>query len=222
MILIQFIIGTVLGSFLFASYSRLRTGGSILSPARSYCDSCSATIAWFDLVPIFSYLILRGRCRNCNQTIPLASLFCELFFGSLLLSWQPTLLSTGYVLVGCLLFFMAINDTHYLAFPTVYGHGLMLLAVTLYGFFSPHHPFFIFMMLIWLMTQFFEPKFKWIGAGDLDVFLCLLILLGFVPFAWLLLLSSLSGLVTSQFLKLRRLPFLPFITASYLIILFFI
>lgn len=222
MILIQFIIGTALGSFLFASYSRLSVSGNIWRPLRSQCDSCSSTIIWFDLVPIYSYLMLGGRCRNCNQPIAKAALISELFFGNLLLYWQPTFHSTLFVLAGSLLFFMAVSDAHRCEFPVGYSYALIFCAITVYTLFTPHHLIFVSIILMWLGLQFFEPHLTWIGSGDLDVFLCLLILLGFVSFAWLLLLSSLSALITGFLFKRRRLPFIPFVAASYLPVIFFL
>lgn len=222
MFMFQFIFGAVIGSFLFASYTRLSTGGNLFYPNRSHCDSCSATLAWFDLVPIFSYLILRGHCRRCGEAIPVTVLLSELFFGSLLLSWQPTLPSTLFFLAGGLLFFMAVSDARHFEFPASYGYCLMGCAVLVYTFFTPHHWVFIFLIIVWLGLQFFEPNFSWIGSGDFDVFLCLLLLLGVVGFALLLLISSLTALVASCLLKRRRLPFIPFITISYLLVLIFL
>lgn len=222
MLLLQLVIGAVLGSFLFASYFRLSVGGSLFHPSRSQCDSCLRTIRWFDLVPIFSYLMLRGRCRYCGQVIPKAALASEVFFASLLLYWQPSLSRVLYLLAGSLLFFMAVSDARQFTFPASLDHGLMLCAITVYTLFRPHYLIVAVIFLVWLGLQFCDPHLTWIGSGDLDVFLCLLILLGLVPFAWLLLFSSLLALMTSQIVQQRRLPFIPFVAAAYLIVLLFI
>lgn len=222
MLFFQAILGAILGSFLFASHSRKQTGGNIYRPARSYCDQCAETIAWYDLVPIISYLALRGRCRWCGFKIPRASLYCEIFFGCLLLCWQPTFLRTGYVIIGGLLFFMAVSDACHFNYPATYGYWLMLCTATVYTLFRPHHFIFIFIFICWLILQFYEPKLVWLGSGDLDIFLCLVVLLGLTPFAWLLLLSSFLALIAGQLLKQRRLPFIPFIAMGYLVVLFFI
>lgn len=222
MLILQFFFGSVLGSFLFASYSRLQSGSSLFNPSRSHCDSCSATIAWYDLIPIFSYLMLRGNCRQCGQAIPVTALISELFFGSLLLSWQPTAPGTLFVLAGSLLFFMAVSDVRHFEFSAGWGYCLMFCAVIVYTFFTPHHVIFIYIIVLWVGLQFFEPHFTGIGSGDLDVFLCLLLLLGLIPFAWLLLLSSLMAITFSLLFQRRRLPFIPFISASYLPVIFFL
>lgn len=59
---------------------------SVARPARSFCPGCERTIAWYDNVPLLSYLVLKGRCRHCSAVIPLRYVLVELttailFFG---------------------------------------------------------------------------------------------------------------------------------------------
>ena len=63
--IIAFLFGASIGSFLNVVIYRLPRNESIVSP-RSHCTSCNEFIAWYDNVPILSYLILRGRCRHCG------------------------------------------------------------------------------------------------------------------------------------------------------------
>ncbi len=63
-----FLLGLLLGSFLNVCISRLPQHQSILKP-RSHCPSCRHTIAWYDNIPILSWILLRGRCRSCRQRI---------------------------------------------------------------------------------------------------------------------------------------------------------
>jgi leader peptidase (prepilin peptidase) / N-methyltransferase len=62
------VLGLVIGSFLNVVILRLPHGTSISLP-RSRCPQCKKLIAWYDNVPIFSYLALRGRCRHCQKPI---------------------------------------------------------------------------------------------------------------------------------------------------------
>ena len=62
------IFGLVIGSFLNVVIVRLPHGMSISIP-RSHCPQCKRVIPWYDNVPIFSYLLLRGRCRRCGKRI---------------------------------------------------------------------------------------------------------------------------------------------------------
>jgi leader peptidase (prepilin peptidase)/N-methyltransferase len=61
--------GACIGSFLNMLIHRIRPEGFLRLGHRSVCPSCQATIAWFDNLPILSWLILRGRCRRCRAAI---------------------------------------------------------------------------------------------------------------------------------------------------------
>ena len=64
--------GLQLGSFLNLSIDRLPRHESILG-GRSHCDACGHTLRPLDLIPLVSYLMLRGRCRYCDARIPIRS-----------------------------------------------------------------------------------------------------------------------------------------------------
>lgn len=63
-------LGLATGSFLNVCLDRLPAGRSLLRP-RSHCDACGVTLALRDLVPLTSYIVLRGKCRHCSAAIPL-------------------------------------------------------------------------------------------------------------------------------------------------------
>ena len=63
-----FLFGIVVGSFLNVCIYRLPEGESIVK-VPSHCMSCGAKLRWFDLIPLFSWLFLRGRCRQCKAVI---------------------------------------------------------------------------------------------------------------------------------------------------------
>ena len=65
--LVIFAPALALGSFLNVVAARLPEGRSLVRP-RSACGSCGAEIAWYDNIPVFSYFMLRGRCRACGET----------------------------------------------------------------------------------------------------------------------------------------------------------
>ena len=64
-----FVPGLALGSFLNVVAARVPLGRSVVHPA-SACMSCGAQLAWYDNVPLVSWLVLRGRCRHCDAQIP--------------------------------------------------------------------------------------------------------------------------------------------------------
>ncbi|MGM0368588.1 MAG: prepilin peptidase [Actinomycetota bacterium] len=79
-----FLIGLVIGSFLNVVIYRIPRKKSIINPPISVCPYCGAKIAFYDNIPIISYLILKGRCRHCKAripvTYPLVELLTAIFF----------------------------------------------------------------------------------------------------------------------------------------------
>ena len=74
------LVGIAIGSFLNVCIDRLPEGQSLLRPA-SYCPACQRRLALKDLIPVFSYLRLHGRCRYCRAPIPRRVLWVELGTG---------------------------------------------------------------------------------------------------------------------------------------------
>lgn len=79
---LAFVIGACVGSFLNVCIDRLPQGLSILRPP-SHCPGCGRRLKPLDLIPILSYLALRGRCRHCGSSIPPRVLAVELGVGAL-------------------------------------------------------------------------------------------------------------------------------------------
>jgi leader peptidase (prepilin peptidase) / N-methyltransferase len=77
-----FVWGTLWGSFANVVIYRLPAGESVARP-RSRCSACATPIAWYDNIPILSYLLLRGRCRRCDEPVALRYLLVELLGGLL-------------------------------------------------------------------------------------------------------------------------------------------
>jgi leader peptidase (prepilin peptidase)/N-methyltransferase len=104
---LAFVGGIVTGSFVGLVAHRLPRGRSIVGP-RSVCDSCNAQIAAYDNVPVFSWVILRGRCRSCGSRIPLQYPLIELAVGvafaatAVVLHGDPAQLVLGLLFVAML------------------------------------------------------------------------------------------------------------------------
>ena len=95
--LFLFIIGTITGSFLNVCIVRLPLEKSVVFPG-SHCVACRAPIAWYDNIPLISWLVLGGRCRVCKEKISFRYWFVELltgltfFFFYRYFGFQPVLL----------------------------------------------------------------------------------------------------------------------------------
>ena len=77
-----FVLGTIIGSFLYVVATRLSVGESIVSPP-SHCAKCNHRLSWYELIPIFSYLFLGGKCLKCHTKLPISYLLIELITGIL-------------------------------------------------------------------------------------------------------------------------------------------
>ena len=75
-----FFVGCCMGSFYNVCIYRLPRGESLVRP-RSHCTSCGRTLGVLDLIPIVSYLALKGRCRYCNAPVAPRYLLVELVCG---------------------------------------------------------------------------------------------------------------------------------------------
>lgn len=102
------LLGASIGSLLNLCIDRLPGHESIVSP-RSHCGSCGRTLAPVDLIPILSYLALRGRCRYCGASIPLRALVVELGTGLLFgLIWLHLGGTAGALLVAVYSCFLVV------------------------------------------------------------------------------------------------------------------
>ncbi len=85
---------------------RLISGDSLLR-SRSFCPSCDTTIAWYDLIPLASWLILRGKCRSCSASISPLYFFIEciaaLVFSALVYTMQPDFWFAYFIFFSALL-----------------------------------------------------------------------------------------------------------------------
>ncbi len=101
-----FVFGLVVGSFLNVVIFRLETGEGIVKK-RSHCMSCGHTLRWYDLVPVLSFIFLRGKCRDCGKPI----------------SWQYPIveISTGA------LFVLVVSAFWYLGFDPSLALGVNIL-----------------------------------------------------------------------------------------------
>lgn len=93
------LVGLFVGSFLNVVVYRAPLGLSVSTP-RSFCPTCDRQLAWWENVPLVSWLALRGRCHTCHESIslryPLVEGSTAVLFGLVALAWHGSLLSAGY------------------------------------------------------------------------------------------------------------------------------
>lgn len=81
-LIIFFILGSIMGSFYHVVATRLSNDESIIFPG-SHCTNCNHKLKWYENIPIISFIIQKGKCRNCNSNIPLSCLIVEIITGAL-------------------------------------------------------------------------------------------------------------------------------------------
>jgi leader peptidase (prepilin peptidase) / N-methyltransferase len=105
---VLFLLGLIFGSFLNVCISRLPYDESVVSP-RSHCPHCHHPIAWHDNIPLLSWVLLRGRCRACGESIslryPAVELLTGVCFAACFAVFGPTLVTLKY----CLFIFLLVG-----------------------------------------------------------------------------------------------------------------
>ena len=138
MIAAVFVFGAIIGSFLNVCIVRLPEARSVVRPP-SHCPVCRRDIAWYDNVPVVSYLLLRGRCRTCGTRISPLYPVVELLTGGLAVAlWLrlgPTLAFAGYFAFIAALVTITFIDLDHRIIPDVIslpgiGVGLVVSLVS--------------------------------------------------------------------------------------------
>ncbi|KND52141.1 MAG: leader peptidase (prepilin peptidase) / N-methyltransferase [Parcubacteria bacterium C7867-003] len=208
-IVLIFIFGTLVGSFINVLGLRYNSG---LSPVngRSRCLSCNAELKWFDLVPVFSFLFLLGRCRFCKSKIsyqyPLVEFLTGLVFVGVVarqISLWPLysnfengmgyciFLAVYYFVVFSLLFAITIYDFRHKIIPNSFVYWFIGLALfKLFLFMYIKYPgldnqdildlFAPLFLFIPFALLWYFSSGKWIGFGDAKLVFGIGALLGFV------------------------------------------
>ena len=235
-----FIFGLIVGSFLNVVIFRLNTGESIVE-GRSRCPACGAKLKWFELIPVFSFLFLIGRCRTCESKIswqyPLVELAAALiFYGAYfkwLAVWPPNVpLFLWWLVFWSVFLTLAIYDFYHKILPDVLVYSLGVIAVLGAAVFSKKDfwpalvagaLFFLFFAGLWLIS-----RGKWIGLGDAKLFFSVGVFFGW-PLAlgamffsfWLGAIISGIAVFFKRSLNLKsEIPFGPFIFLGSIIAFF--
>ncbi|MCK4588633.1 prepilin peptidase [Candidatus Woesebacteria bacterium] len=226
------IFGLVVGSFLGAYTFRYPRGISVLK-GRSVCPKCKKNLAWYDNIPILSFLFLKGQCRNCSKSISLRYPLIELatalgFVGIWSLSLGPVF-SVFLILVFSLLVAVFVIDLEQKIVPdelVFTGFGLTVFYLLLA---SPSILFTnltagfgaaLFLLLVHLAT-----RGRGMGLGDVKLAVFIGTLLGWpMTLVWLFT-AFLTGAVVGTILVLakkvsfgKQIAFGPFLVMSLIIV----
>lgn len=132
MYIFVFLFGIIIGSFLNVCIYRIPKKESVVFP-HSHCMSCGYQLQWYDLVPLFSFLFLRGRCRKCHTKLSLQYPLVEGLNGALYLivflanGWN--LLSVLYCLLTSALIVLSVIDFRTMEIPNGINVFIFLLGM---------------------------------------------------------------------------------------------
>lgn len=222
-------IGLALGSFLGVVTRRL-PGKESFVKGRSYCPRCKALIVWYDNIPVISFLLLKGKCRNCKKKISLRYPFIEAgtalgVIGIYLLRLPSPLLLLPIFLLTVAIFVIDLEKKIIPDELIFWGFGLTIVAllvgwdknfyIHLVGGFIPA----LFLLLTHVIT-----KGRGMGLGDVKYALFAGTFLGWpLSLTWLFL-AFLTGASVGVILILagkakwgRHIAFGPFLALSFLI-----
>ncbi len=187
-------LGTTIGSFLNVVIYRFNTGMRF-DEGRSMCFSCSKKLEWYELIPLVSFIIQLGRCRNCKSRIawqyPIVELLTAVIF--LLTTYHlGTMYSfdssvfvmylVGYMFLWSLCVVMAVYDIRHKMIPSLFVYLSIALAFVLRvvsG--APITNILICIVVValplWLL--YFLSKERWMGFGDVLIAILMGTVLGF-------------------------------------------
>ena len=134
-----FLLGLLVGSFLNVCIHRWPRGDSVVAP-RSHCPNCSGQIAWHDNIPVLSYILLRGRCRNCSSAIRPRYVLVELatatLFALVVLEFGTGLAAIKAGLFAAMLTILFFTDLEHFILPDQVTVPGLLAGIA----FSPFEP----------------------------------------------------------------------------------
>ena len=236
---ILFSFGALLGSFANVVIVRLPEGESVVKP-RSACRKCKSLIPWYHNIPIFSWLILRGKCYKCGEKFSLRYPLVEFIMGALFaaaayrygLSWS---------LLEALLFIFGLVcctfiDIDHMILPdefTLSGIVIGLLGSLL----NPERSFFASLYgvllgggFLWSVAYlyFVIRKREGMGGGDIKLIAWIGAVLGWAAIPVVIIGSSLLGALVGLILVAgqkdafkRAIPFGPYLVGAALVYIFF-
>lgn len=216
-----FIFGLILGSFLNVCIYRIPRGESIAYPP-SHCTNCDNKIKWYDLIPVVSYIFLRGKCRYCKEKIslryPLIELITGVIFLALYIDYGLSFNFYKFLCLSALLIVIGMIDldTTDVYFSTTLSGIIFGIVFIIYGYFLGYSPWNYLsggalsggiIALIIFIT-------KGMGWGDFEICLMSGLFLGF-KFSILMLFLSfvLGGIIAIMLIILgikSRKDYIPF------------
>ena len=239
-LLIAFLFGLAVGSFLNVCIHRIPLGKSIVSPASS-CPQCRQEIRYYDNIPLLSYVILFGKCRHCRTPIPLHYPVVEAVTGllsaALLMKFNLSPQFFLFFLFSASLVTIAFIDLHHRIIPDILSLSLLILGFIASILKMTEIPWLDSLVGIlggggffYLVAVLFEKVTgrEGMGGGDIKMLAMIGAWAGWRALPSIILISSLGGILIGGISLLlarkgmrSKIPFGPFLSLGTLLWLFF-
>ena len=142
MMIFVFLIGLCIGSFLNVCIYRMGLEQSVVKPS-SHCPKCKKPIRWYDNIPLVSYIVLWGRCRDCHEKISPRYFFVELLTGLMFLALFHQFGMTPLFFIYCLfasgLIVATFVDFDFRIIPDEISVGGLIVGLAISGFYPALH-----------------------------------------------------------------------------------
>lgn len=200
-----FVLGLCAGSFLGALIYRGHTEGKSIISGRSMCVMCGHTLGVWDLVPVLSYIVLKGRCRYCKKNISyhylLLELLTGLLFTAVFFEFGQSVSMVLQILIGVCLMGVFFEDLLYKEISDKFIVSAGVLAITL-NLINGNVSLINMVIGVLLAIAFFGgqilfSKGKWLGGGDLKFGIFMGIFLGWKLFAVATFIGYMLGAIIS-------------------------
>jgi prepilin signal peptidase PulO-like enzyme (type II secretory pathway) len=185
LVVILLLLGASWGSFLNVVAYRLPRKKTFLS-GRSKCTHCDKVIHWYDMIPILSWFLLRGKCRFCKHKLSIQYLIAEIVAGSLFVfggiciqDWMHLLL---YIVVISFFMVLFIYDIRAYIVPDIVSiPAIVIIFILNYLFTKDLLSISIGALVggLWFLVQFVVSKGRWVGGGDIRLGVLMGSLLGY-------------------------------------------
>lgn len=199
--LVIFVFGAVIGSFLNVCILRIPEKASVVT-GRSHCMSCGGQLRWYDMVPVVSWLALRGRCRKCGARISAQYPLVEAVGGALYVAvfWICGMQWTSviYCLLGSALLVLAVIDWRTYEIPL--GINVVILMLGLIHMWLDNQNWLtyvigLFTISLPLVIIFWFSGGRAIGGGDVKLMAAAGLLLGWQKIILAFLIGCIAGAV---------------------------
>jgi len=218
-----FIFGTMIGSFLNVVIYRIPNGENIVFPP-SKCQSCQTSLKWYHNIPIFSWLLLGGKCAFCKEPISKQYPMVELITGLLFVALYMKLGLVWYLPFAAFsfaaLFALVMIDFKYMAVPDNVNFAALVFALIQPDFVNAAIHAAIAaggLYLIGLLSSLIARK-QAMGGADVIVAGTMGALLGFPNFFAALFLSAILAIIPSVVNRDTGVPFVPFLALATFIV----